>query len=104
MRTRDDTPVPAPEYGSWFEALFRRPPHGWQRALGSDPLCQDRLLRVPTGFGKTAGVILAWLFHRVVREDKSWPTRLAFTLPMRVLVEQTAENVRGWLSADQLGG
>lgn len=88
-------------YRRWFEDLFPGGPHPWQLGLGEDPICRDRLLRVPTGFGKTAGVVLPWLYHRVVRGDLAWPTRLAFTLPMRVLVEQTAENVRSWIA--QLG-
>ncbi|MBN1210265.1 MAG: DEAD/DEAH box helicase [Myxococcaceae bacterium] len=65
--------------------------------------CGNRLLRIPTGFGKTAGVVLPWLFHRVVREDASWPLRLVFCLPMRVLVEQTERAVRDWLDRAGLG-
>lgn len=94
----------SPPYSSWFERLLSYPPHPWQRALGEAPVCQDRLLRIPTGFGKTAGVVLPWLYHRVVRGDLTWPTRLVFTLPMRVLVEQTAANVRSWLERAELSG
>src|SRR5262249_12697844 len=57
----------------------------------------DRLLRVPTGFGKTAGTVLPWLFRRVVEERAAWPMRLVYCLPMRVLVEQTEREIRGWL-------
>lgn len=79
------------------------PPHPWQQELGSDPACCDRLIRIPTGFGKTAGVVLTWLFHRLERGDSvTWPTRLAYTLPMRTLVEQTESEVRRWLDNLQL--
>ncbi len=60
--------------------------------------CKSRLVNIPTGLGKTAAVVLAWMWNRVVQPDKSaraeWPRRLVYCLPMRTLVEQTAENVR----------
>lgn len=59
------------------------------------------MIRIPTGFGKTLGVLGAWLYHRVEQQDDRWPRRLVWTLPMRVLVEQTAEEVRKCL--DRLG-
>ncbi len=90
-----------------FEAFFGRVttppnqplrrPHEWQRELAGDSVCRDRLVRIPTGFGKTAGVVLPWLFHRVARCEDEWPRRLVLTLPMRVLVEQTEIAVRGWI-------
>ena len=52
---------------------------------------------MPTGFGKTAGVVLAWLYNAVKRGDPAWPRRLVFTLPMRVLVEQTERAISAWL-------
>lgn len=94
-------------YPIWFERTAGFAPHPWQAELGSAEDLQDRLLRIPTGFGKTAGVVLAWLYNAVVRGDLRWPRRLAFTLPMRVLVEQTEREIRGWLTtaglADAVG-
>jgi len=52
------------------------------------------LIRVPTGMGKTLGVLGVWIHHRVVRSDLEWPRRLVWCLPIRVLVEQTAGEVR----------
>ncbi|MBX9811047.1 MAG: CRISPR-associated helicase Cas3' [Burkholderiales bacterium] len=61
------------------------------------------LLDVPTGMGKTAAVVLAWLWKRGWREgrreadpDAEMPRRLVYCLPMRVLVEQTEGNIRTW--------
>ena len=85
-------------YAAFFENTFGQAPRDWQARLGDDARCRDRLLRVPTGFGKTAGVTLAWLHHRVARQDRSWPTRLVLVLPMRVLVEQTVASVTTWLA------
>lgn len=91
-----------PSYGDWFASIAGFQPHGWQRALGEAEACADRMLRIPTGFGKTAGVVLPWLFHRVIRGDLGWPTRLVFCLPMRVLVEQTAAAIQAWI--ERAGG
>ena len=55
------------------------------------------LLEIPTGLGKTAAVVLAWLYKRQ-QGDTDTPRRLIYCLPMRVLVEQTENNIRDWLS------
>ncbi len=77
-----------------FETVFKEisghSPHPWQGALGNDPTCCDRLIRIPTGFGKTLGVLTAWLTQSI---DSRWPRRLVWCLPMRVLVEQTENEV-----------
>lgn len=89
--------IAPPRYAEWFQERTGFSPHPWQETLGEDETCRDRLLRVPTGFGKTAGVVLPWLYHRVLRGDRRWPTRLVFCLPMRVLVEQTEQAILEWL-------
>src|SRR5208282_1005723 len=74
-----------------------REPFDYQRRLALDPKCQSRLIEIPTGLGKTAAVILAWLWNRVEQKRSDWPRRLVYCLPMRTLVEQTQDNVRKWL-------
>ena len=54
------------------------------------------LLKIPTGLGKTAAVVLAWMFKRL-KTDSETPRRLIYCLPMRTLVEQTARNTSEWL-------
>ncbi|MBI2808689.1 MAG: CRISPR-associated helicase Cas3' [Planctomycetes bacterium] len=54
------------------------------------------LLDVPTGLGKTAAAILAWLWRRRFAH-KDTPRRLVYCLPMRVLVEQTFTEAVKWL-------
>ncbi len=56
------------------------------------------LLDVPTGMGKTAAVVLAWLYKRL-NEDPDTPRRLVYCLPMRVLVEQAQSNITNWLKS-----
>ncbi len=90
-----------------FDAYFKQltttqtpgfSPRSWQRELGEDERCIDRVLRIPTGFGKTEGAVLSWLYQRVERAQPGWPRRLVFCLPMRVLVEQTHSKISGWLA------
>src|SRR4051812_28697188 len=92
----------APTFAPWFRRLLKTDPHRWQQELGEDSRCRDRLIRIPTGFGKTAGTVLPWLYHRVVRPEASWPTRLVVCLPMRVLVEQTHRVIGEWLGEANL--
>lgn len=93
-----------PAFQTWFTDVSGHSPHPWQARLAAEDDCRDRLIRIPTGFGKTAGTVLAWLYHRVVADDVSWPTRLAFCLPMRTLVEQTEGAIRQWLAQSSLTG
>lgn len=82
-----------------FEEFFKTTtngssPHKWQSELGSEPLLRNRLIRIPTGMGKTLGVLLAWLYQRQTVSDSKWPRRLVWCLPMRTLVEQTAREAK----------
>lgn len=81
----------------WSRRVLPAPPHLWQSELAASPVCDNRLIRIPTGFGKTLGVFGAWAFHRLERGDVTWPRRLIWCLPMRVLVEQTEAEVRSAL-------
>lgn len=77
-------------------------PFPYQQSVAENPKL-PWVLDVPTGAGKTAAVILGWLWRRrrhpldSVRQNT--PRRLVYCLPMRVLVEQTVEAARGWLAS-----
>jgi CRISPR-associated endonuclease/helicase Cas3 len=82
-------------YSDWFKkGADGQVPHAWQRQLAENTACGNRLIRIPTGMGKTLGVLGSWLYNRVERADNAWPRRLIWCLPMRTLVEQTAEVIR----------
>ena len=82
-------------FSDWFSALTRHDcPRQWQCELAEASTCRDRVIRIPTGLGKTEGVLAAWSFHRLHRSDDQWPRRLVWCLPMRVLVEQTEQVAR----------
>src|SRR5660397_86681 len=106
-------------YHQFFNSAFgwdpdneMRGPYPYQERLALEPW--PDLLHIPTGLGKTAAVILAWLWKRGWRPaesrntmdavDAETPRRLVYCLPMRVLVEQTTENVRRWLERLGVGG
>jgi len=73
-------------------------PRPWQHELLLGQACGNRLIRIPTGMGKTFGVLAAWLWNRVERADGTWPRRLVWCLPMRVLVEQVVAEVEAALA------
>ncbi len=52
-------------FDDFFKRLTGHPRHDWQARLARDSACRDRLIRIPTGLGKTAGVTIAWLWNRV---------------------------------------
>lgn len=79
-------------------------PYPYQQRLAEEtdlPL----LLQAPTGAGKTEAVVLAWLWRRKKHPDRAvrsnTPRRLVYCLPMRTLVGQTEDRVKGCL--DRLG-
>lgn len=81
-------------FSPWFKSATGVPRHEWQYDLGNAAECRNRLIRIPTGLGKTLGVLAAWIYNRIERQDDTWPRRLVWCLPMRVLVEQTENEAR----------
>jgi len=73
-------------YEDFFEHLTGHRPFPYQRRLATGDW--PELIDVPTGLGKTDAVIVAWL-HRLLEGGVRTGRRLAYCLPMRVLVEQT---------------
>ncbi|MGI8810873.1 MAG: DEAD/DEAH box helicase, partial [Acidimicrobiales bacterium] len=74
-------------------------PYEYQHRLAAGGL--PELLAVPTGCGKTAAVVLGWLFRRRAHPDRAvratTPHWLVYLLPQRVLVEQTEGVINEWL-------
>lgn len=63
-------------FDGWFESLTTHAssPRQWQSELAAEQSCRNRLIRIPTGLGKTEGVLAAWSFHRLCRNDDRWPS------------------------------
>ena len=85
-------------FEQFFETATGHPPFAYQRALGDET---PEVLAVPTGSGKTAALIIPWLYRR--REHGEGPRRLIYALPMRSLVEQTYEVALGFRERLALG-
>ncbi len=89
-------------YSAYFKKATGNSPYPYQARLAGGKW--PDVINIPTGLGKTAAVTLAWLYRRRQMEDTAMPRRLIWCLPMRVLVEQTLENVRNWLDKLEILG
>lgn len=81
----------AEPFEAYFERLTGHEPARYQVELATRTRLPDGLAAF-TGCGKTLAVVVAWLYQRRVLGTA--PRRLVYALPMRTLVEQTAEVVR----------
>jgi CRISPR-associated endonuclease/helicase Cas3 len=81
-------------FSEFFRAARLGQPHPYQVRLAERPWPET--LIIPTGFGKTAAILAAWLWKRE-SGDTAAPSRLVYCLPMRTLVEQTADAARRWV-------
>lgn len=68
-------------FAEFFEIATGHPPYAWQRRAAS--VIPDAIT-VPTGCGKSEGVVLPWLWRLATGQDGT-PRRLALVLPRRVL-------------------
>ncbi len=95
------------EFDEFFRSATESGPFPYQVRLATDGNL-SAILSIPTGLGKTAAAVLAWLWRRRMVSDelqKQTPRRLVYCLPMRVLVEQTRDNTVRWLqNLGLLGG
>jgi CRISPR-associated endonuclease/helicase Cas3 len=90
----------AGNFDKWFSRATGsgRTPFPYQRNLAQGDRFPE-LVEVPTGTGKTAAAILAWLWRRRNEDLRdATPRRLVYCLPMRVLVEQTRACAVRWLN------
>jgi CRISPR-associated endonuclease/helicase Cas3 len=76
-----------------YEQFFGRAtgfqPYNWQKFVAENGF--PDVLPVPTGLGKTEGVVLAWAWRLLT--GKGEPRHLVYCLPMRTLVRQTVERL-----------
>jgi CRISPR-associated endonuclease/helicase Cas3 len=79
-------------YGPFFCTAFDNEPFDYQRRLATSEALYS-LVNVPTGAGKTAAILGAWLWRRL-HNPTSVGRRLVYCLPMRTLVEQTEQVAR----------
>lgn len=83
------------DYPTFFAELTEGlRPYPYQVRIAEEPW--PDLADVPTGMGKTAAFVVAWLWRRL-QGDPDTPRRLVYCLPMRTLVEQTHKSAKTWI-------
>lgn len=84
-------------YEAFFHRVTGRKPYRYQVRLATAGQVPE-VLDVPTGLGKTAAIVLSWLWNcNSTAPAVSLPRRLVYCLPMRTLVAQTARVANGWI-------
>jgi CRISPR-associated endonuclease/helicase Cas3 len=94
------------DFSSLFRTCTTEAPFPYQERLATGAELPD-LLEAPTGAGKTAAAVLAWLWRRrfAPAEIRSATSRrLVYCLPMRTLVDQTLRAIEEWLERLGLSG
>lgn len=82
-------------FDAFFACAMGERPYEFQRRMALEEW--PAVLVAPTGLGKTAAVVIGWLWRRW-KEREVTPRRLALCLPMRTLVEQAEGDVQSWLA------
>lgn len=88
------------EYESFFQRATGNQPYPYQSNFAKSKNLYQ-WINVPTGLGKTANIVIGWVWRRFYQEEKSrnaTPRRLVYALPMRVIVEQTRDSAILWLN------
>lgn len=87
-------------YIDFFGRATGNQPYSYQARVAERER-MPKLLRIPTGAGKTEAAILGWMYRKFYHPNaevrRNTPRRLVYCLPMRTLVEQTVGRVNDWL-------
>lgn len=88
-------------FESFAKIATGKDPYPYQTQIARDGL--PELLSVETGAGKTAAVIVGWLWRRFYHEDlnvrMNTPRWLVICEPMRSLTEQVFNNANDWVNS-----
>lgn len=94
------------EFKELFFSVTGHIPYPFQTRLATERYLPD-IIDVETGLGKTAAVIVGWLYRRRFAAENvrnETPRRLVICLPTRVLVEQTFDTAHNILTKLGLNG
>lgn len=86
-------------FAEFFERATGVGPYTYQTRIAEDDSLPE-LIEVPTGLGKTAAIVLGWLWRRCRAEERiqtATPRRLIVCLPQRSLTDQVSSQIRRWL-------
>lgn len=82
-------------YSTFFDQATGNRPFPYQARLAEAGI--PDLLTIPTGCGKTAAVVLSWMWSRAGHAPWSAARRLVYCLPTRALVDQTVRAASEWV-------
>ncbi|WTW98366.1 DEAD/DEAH box helicase [Streptomycetaceae bacterium NBC_01309] len=82
-------------FEEFFHTATGQRPYAYQAGLAASG--PPRIVRVPSGGGKTAAIMLAWLYRRLVSAVEVTPRRLIYVLPQGSLADQTHARIAQWL-------
>jgi len=88
-----------PSFEEFFETGSANKPFPYQKRL-AEMKKPPSLIRIPTGSGKTLAAVASWLWRHLSSDNNSslsTPRKLVYCLPMRVLVNQTFQEIYDFL-------
>ncbi|MDY6808087.1 MAG: helicase-related protein, partial [Actinomycetota bacterium] len=85
-------------FDEFFRTATGNDPYPYQRRVATEGDRLPDVIDIPPGLGKTAAVVLGWLWRRQLSGGPDTPRRLAFALPMRTLTRQTMGVIPEWLA------
>ncbi|GAB2650658.1 hypothetical protein GCM10027169_15940 [Gordonia jinhuaensis] len=86
-------------FEEFFRAATGSEPYPYQRRIATVGVRLPDVIDVPPGLGKTAAIVLGWLWRVLTAGDDSVPRRLVIALPMRTLTRQTVNVIPGWIAS-----
>ncbi|GAC85685.1 putative CRISPR-associated protein [Gordonia paraffinivorans NBRC 108238] len=89
-------------FDEFFEAATGVRPYPYQRRVALSGEKLPDVIDVPPGLGKTAAIVLGWLWRRLTADGQEVPRRLVLALPMRTLTHQAMSVIPQWFSALEL--
>ena len=86
-------------FGEFFLTATGRRPYPFQERVATEGATLPDVIDVPPGLGKTAAIVLGWLWRYLNGKTAEVPRRLVLALPMRTLTRQTLLVIPGWIHA-----
>ncbi|MEP9417650.1 CRISPR-associated helicase Cas3' [Gordonia sp. VNQ95] len=86
-------------FDEFFRTATGRQPYPYQVRVAANGVKLPDVIDVPPGLGKTAAIVLGWLWRYLTAEPGRVPRRLVLALPMRTLTRQAISVIPQWIHA-----
>ncbi|MGW0038018.1 type I-G CRISPR-associated helicase/endonuclease Cas3g [Gordonia sp. NPDC003376] len=84
-------------FDDFFRTATGKRPYPYQVRVATDGAKLPDVIDVPPGLGKTAAIVLGWLWRYRTAEAGQVPRRLVLALPMRTLTRQAMSVIPQWI-------